>query len=158
MTFGSQTIEKELRIGEAIACRSPTGAVAIDSDAPFAALIGAAVSAMHETIHEKQRITCFQVDGHGAVQGIHTIEFCIVAGVGVGQIRFVAARNRHGGPIARSDIGQCQDDIDLAVTKYAVLVNVLVAQRRLVAAGVDRMVAAERRMEAMASSMKRAWT
>ena len=103
--FGGEPVEQGLRIFEAIARRRPFDAVAIDRHPAFALWVHATAAAVHQTIDEEQGITLVHVDRHRAIQIVHAVEIGVIAGVGVGKVRFVTARYDHGGAIAFVDIG-----------------------------------------------------
>jgi hypothetical protein len=109
---------------------------------------------MHQAIYEEQCISFLEMRFDGAVQVIHTIQSGIVAGIGVGEVGFVAARDHHGGAVAWANVGQGQNDVTLPTAEDAILIIIRPTQRSLKAAGMDRVVAPNSRTERMHSSMK----
>ena len=79
---------------------------------------------MHQSIHEQQRIALFEIHRHGPFQMVHPIAPGVLTRGGMGKVRFMAARNDHGRPIARPNIGEREEDVTLAAAKHVVLVAI----------------------------------
>src|SRR5690242_19990527 len=72
---------------------------------------------------------------------IHPVAPGIVTRLRMREVRLVATRNHHGGAISRTNIGKRHNHIELATTKYPVVIVIGTSQRTTVATRVYRVVA-----------------
>src|SRR5690606_28060983 len=103
---------------------APARAIAIDGDATIARP-GAAGRTMRDGIDEEQRVALFEV----AFDGAHDLvdrgllrALLDRHGLRVAHVRLVRAGDHHGGAIARPDIGEGHQDVDLPTVELAGMV------------------------------------
>jgi len=96
--------------------------------------------AMAKRVDKKERIAGVHVNVAGAFDLVNRCDLlahAVFALVGVGEMRFVAGGHNHRVAIARSDVGQRHQDIDLPAMEAAVIVAELCALCAIVAAGMQ---------------------
>jgi hypothetical protein len=99
---------------------------------------------VHEAVDEQQRIAALHGHPHCAGKIVHPVAARVVALERVPEVGLVAAGDDHGRPVVGADVGEGHDHVDLTATEDAVGVAVGAPDGALVAAGVDRVVAAGR--------------
>ena len=138
-TLGRQARDQLVRYLIAVPEVAPRWAVTEDDDAAVAR-VAAFSRPVAKRVDKEQRVAGVHVDLDRALDVINRRDLAahsVSIGVGVREVGFVAAGHDHCGAIARPDIRQRHQDVDLPAMKHAVVEAELGALCALVAAGMQ---------------------
>ena len=139
--FGREALEQVRREPVAESGLGPRRSVPQD-DHPSFPWIGAAAAAVETGVDEQQCVARPGVDGLGVGEVVHPIASGVVADTRVGEVRLVAAGHDHRRTVTRPDVGEGDEDVELSAAEPPVAHRELRPDRRVVAAGVSRVMAA----------------
>ena len=137
--FRRKTREKFGRVLITVSSRAPSRPVAVDDDASLSGS-GALRGAVHESIDEHEGVTGLEMDfdcAGGLPFVLYPILVVAARDLGMIEIRLVAAGDDHCAAIAGADVGEGEEDIDLAAAEEPVHDAILVADDCVLATGVD---------------------